>query len=110
MTDLVADPASTGSARTPAPDGGADRRPPWWRHRWAPAAGEVLVSTATAGAFTLLSTRIDVNPFVRVGQVSGLAQLQEYAALLALPLLAVLLFTAYRGAAARHQLVKRLVC
>ncbi|KIX78409.1 hypothetical protein SF23_06830 [Streptomyces sp. MBRL 10] len=59
---------------------------------------------------TLLSTRIGINPVVRIGQVSGLAQLQQYAALLGLPLLAVLLYTAYRSTPARHQLAKRLVC
>lgn len=73
-------------------------------------AAEVVVSVAAALLLTLLCTRISVNPLNRIGQVSGLAKIQLYAALLGLPVLAVLVYTAYRGAALRHRLVQRLVC
>ncbi|MEU7724706.1 hypothetical protein AB0B78_05620 [Streptomyces sp. NPDC040724] len=82
----------------------------WLSRRWVLALAEVVVSLVAALGFTLLSTHISVNPLVRIGQVSGLAKLQMYAAVLGLPLLAILLFTAYRGSLHRHQLAKRLVC
>ncbi|MGW5846939.1 hypothetical protein ACWFQ8_03040 [Streptomyces sp. NPDC055254] len=74
------------------------------------ALAEVVVSVVAALGYTLLSRHIGVNPMNRIGQVSGLAKLQLYAAVLGLPLLGLLLWTAYRGSARRHQLVKRLVC
>ncbi|MFE9633933.1 hypothetical protein [Streptomyces sp. NPDC006463] len=82
----------------------------WLSRRWVLPLAEVVVSLAAALGFTLLSTHISVNPLVRVGQVSGLAKLQQYAAVIGLPLLALLLYTAYRGKLPRHQMVKRLVC
>ncbi|MFD7629595.1 hypothetical protein ACFV7Q_26815 [Streptomyces sp. NPDC059851] len=88
----------------------AGRRRAWISRRWAHAAAEVAVCLAAAIGFMLLSRHISVNPTVRLGQVSGLAALQKYAALIGLPLLALLLYTAYRGAARRHRIVKRLVC
>lgn len=108
MTDLASHPV--GSRPAPGSPGAADSGRPWWRRRWAPVLGEIVVSVGAAGVYTLLCTRISVNPINRIGQVSGLAKLQEYVAVLGLPLLAVLLFTAYRGSALRHQLTKRLVC
>ncbi|MFI6445568.1 hypothetical protein [Kitasatospora sp. NPDC050543] len=65
---------------------------------------------ATALGFTVLSRSVDVNPMVRVGQVSGLAHLQLYAALLGLPPLAWLLYAAYRGSQGRFWLAQRLTC
>ncbi|GAA1400488.1 hypothetical protein GCM10009639_41580 [Kitasatospora putterlickiae] len=73
-------------------------------------AAEALVSVGAALVFTLLCTHISVNPTNRIGQVSGLAKIQQYVAVLGLPLLAVLVYTAWRGGAARHRLVQRLVC
>lgn len=108
MTDLASH--SVGSPSAPGPAAAAERAPRWWQRRWVPVVGEAVVSVGAASAYTLLCTRISVNPINRIGQVSGLAKLQEYVAVLGLPLLAILLFTAYRGSAFRHQLVKRLVC
>ncbi|MFE9930162.1 hypothetical protein [Streptomyces sp. NPDC005533] len=118
MTHLA--PEQVGEAGAPAqrpaePAQGTSRLSPsrseaWLSRRWVQASAEVVVSLVAALGFTLLSTHISVNPLVRIGQVSGLAKLQMYAALLGLPLLAVLLYTAYRGSLHRHQLAKRLVC
>ncbi|GAA2743788.1 hypothetical protein [Kitasatospora cinereorecta] len=75
-----------------------------------PIVWEAVVGIGAALGYTLLSTHISVNPLTRIGQVSGLAKLQQYAAIIGLPVLAVLLYTAYRGPLRRHQLVQRLVC
>ncbi|MEU9134321.1 hypothetical protein AB0D08_40725, partial [Kitasatospora sp. NPDC048540] len=103
------------SARVPAPrrpePGGprpAGRRRPSRRTWWA--AAEASAALLAALGFAALSTTVDLNPLVRIDQVSGLAELQLYVALLGLPLLALLVYTAYRGSVLRHQLVKRLVC
>ncbi|MFJ9645129.1 hypothetical protein [Streptomyces sp. NPDC101206] len=100
----------TGTTAGGAVASGAVRRRGWMSRRWAHASAEVAVGLVTALGFMLLSRHISVNPMVRLGQVSGLAALQKYAALIGLPLLALLLYTAYRGAARRHGIVKRLVC
>ncbi|MCX4628153.1 hypothetical protein [Streptomyces sp. NBC_01443] len=93
----------------PVPSNSAARRP-WTSRRRVLALAEAVVSLTAALGYMLLSRHISVNPIVRLGQVSGLATLQQYAAVIGLPLLALLLYTAHRGAARRHQLVKRLVC
>ncbi|MFG2879578.1 hypothetical protein ACGFYU_31985 [Streptomyces sp. NPDC048337] len=113
--DHLAGEAGAARSRTEAPDGAsAPRRgrslPAWTSTRWALILGEVVVSIAAALGYTLLCKHISVNPINRIGQVSGLAKLQQYVAVLGLPLLALLLYTAYRGTLARHQKVKRLVC
>ncbi len=82
----------------------------WTSRRGVLVLAEIVVSVAAALGYTFLSRHISVNPLHRIGQVSGLAALQLYAAVLGLPLLGVLLYTAYRGSAHRHQVVKRLVC
>ena len=71
---------------------------------------EVLVSLVAALGFTLLCTRVNVNPLIRLAQVSGLAKIQEYAALVGIPVLALLVYTAYRGSLRRHQVAQRLAC
>ncbi|MFD3540475.1 hypothetical protein ACFWUQ_13370 [Streptomyces sp. NPDC058662] len=105
-----------GPAHVPA-ERARDTSPPsvprmraWLSRRWVLALAEIVVSVVAALGFTLLSRHISVNPMNRIGQVSGLAKLQLYVAVLGLPLLGLLLLTAYRGSARRHQLVKRLVC
>ncbi|MBT2479255.1 hypothetical protein [Streptomyces sp. ISL-94] len=119
MTNLASDhlagEAGAARSRTAAPDGAsAPRRgrrlPAWTSTRWALILGEIVVSITAALGYTLLSKHISVNPIIRIGQVSGLAKLQQYVAVLGLPLLALLLYTAYRGTLRRHQTVKRLVC
>ncbi|MET9962550.1 hypothetical protein ABZ128_26380 [Streptomyces sp. NPDC006326] len=108
-----------GTAQSRAGTGTADGKPvsspapgsrPWTSRRWVLPLAEAVVSVVAALGYTVLCGRISVNPLVRLGQVSGLAALQQYAALLGLPLLAVLLYTAHRGSLRCHQLVKRLVC
>lgn len=116
MTHLA--PEEVGEAGRPRPARTAEgmsrlspsRSRAWLSRRWVLPLAEVVVSLVAALGFTLLSTHISVNPLVRIGQVSGLAKLQQYVAVIGLPLLAVLLYTAYRGKLRRHQLVKRLVC
>ncbi|MFD3761022.1 hypothetical protein [Streptomyces sp. NPDC058622] len=104
-------PARSGTAKGgPAPSPSSSRVRAWMAKRWVLILAEALVSVVAALGYTLLCSRIGVNPLNRIGQVSGLAKMQEYAALVGLPLLAVLLYTAYRGRLARHQLVKRMVC
>ncbi|MFE0602539.1 hypothetical protein ACFW2T_10700 [Streptomyces sp. NPDC058892] len=118
MTHLA--PETVGEAgaadRRPGAPAQGDSRPPasrgreWLSRRWVRILAEVVVSVVAALGYTLLSRHISVNPMNRLGQVSGLAKLQLYAAVLGLPLLGVLLYTAYRGPVLRHELVKRLVC
>ncbi|WP_033824238.1 hypothetical protein, partial [Kitasatospora sp. MBT63] len=115
MTDLA--PAVTDGAGHEAarPGGGTaavngPARTSWTSRRWVLIGAEALVSIAAALGYTFLCRHISVNPLNRIGQVSGLAKLQQYVALLGLPLLALLVYTAYRGSVLRHQLVKRLVC
>ncbi|MFE2410656.1 hypothetical protein ACFXDE_20180 [Kitasatospora sp. NPDC059408] len=120
MTDLAPDvvgaPSSTpGGARgassgetTTARAGGRFER--WTEKRWFLPLGEGVVSVVVALGFMLLCTHISVNPVTRIGQVSGLAKIQQYAALLGIPVLAVLLFLAYRGTLRYYQVAQRLAC
>ncbi|GGS86811.1 MULTISPECIES: hypothetical protein [Streptomyces] len=115
--EAIGEPGATrGGTGTSTRKGGgpaaaaAGRLRVWFSRRWVRALAEAVVSLAAALGYVLLSRHIVVNPIVRLGQVSGLAALQKYAAVLGLPLLALLLYTAYRGSARRHALAKRLVC
>ncbi|MEV7021017.1 hypothetical protein [Kitasatospora sp. NPDC093558] len=99
--------ASTGGTSTARPGGRFDR---WTEKRWFLPLGEGVVSVVVALGFMLLCTHISVNPTTRIGQVSGLAKIQQYAALLGIPLLAVLLFLAYRGTLRYYQVAQRLAC
>ncbi|MFJ3791746.1 hypothetical protein [Kitasatospora sp. NPDC090091] len=115
MTDLAAGPVGGSTTEPRRPDGvttdpAGSRAPGLLARPWAVRTAEAVVSVVAAFAFALLCTRIDVNPLSRVGQVSGLAMIQKYAALVGLPVLAVLLYTAYKGSVARAQLAQRLVC
>ncbi|MER8183952.1 hypothetical protein [Kitasatospora sp. NPDC094015] len=113
MTDLVDDPVS-GAALGPdrpaepvAEDGaGRSARFKPWQLRLAEGA----ISVVVALVFLRLCMHISVNPLIRVGQVSGLAKVQQYAAFIGLPLLAALLYAAYRGSLQRYQVLQRLVC
>ncbi|MEU3060060.1 hypothetical protein AB0P12_19810 [Streptomyces subrutilus] len=96
--------------RDGAPGPSSSRARAWASRRWVLALAEAAVSVAAALGYTLLCTRIGINPMNRIGQVSGLARMQLFAAVLGLPLLAVLLYTAYRGRSGRHRTVKRMVC
>ncbi|WP_030457420.1 hypothetical protein [Kitasatospora sp. NRRL B-11411] len=111
MTDLTTEPAAPAAA---AP--GRDSRLGRIGDRlhdlkpWQLRSAEFVVSIGASLLFLRLCMHISVNPLQRIGQVSGLAKVQQYGALVGLPLLAVLLYTAYRGSLRRHQLVQRLVC
>ncbi|WP_156178917.1 hypothetical protein [Saccharothrix sp. ST-888] len=84
------------------------RRP---RTRRLPAAtAEAALALVLAVGFMLWARNIHVNPLIRVGQVSGLARLQFRAALLAIPLLAAVLWAARRAGGPRWHLVLRLGC
>ncbi|MER7667237.1 hypothetical protein ABTY61_02075 [Kitasatospora sp. NPDC096128] len=90
---------------SPAKPSDPDRR----QQRSAPFA-EALLGLGTAVGFLLWARSIDVNPLVRIGQVSGLAGLQLHMAAVALPVLALLLHLAPRAHAERYRLVLRLGC
>ncbi|MER5637066.1 hypothetical protein ABT095_08925 [Kitasatospora sp. NPDC002227] len=73
-------------------------------------AAEAAVALAVGVGFMLWARNIDVDPMVRIGQVSGLAKLQFRAALIALPVFAVVLYAAYRSGARHYRLLLRLGC
>ncbi|MER7750481.1 hypothetical protein [Kitasatospora sp. NPDC097643] len=114
MTDLATSPVGGSRTESRQPEGTVAPRPGRFdgllARPLAVRSAEALVSIVAAFGFALICTRIDVNPLNRVGQVSGLAMIQKYAAVVGLPVLAVLLYTAYRGSVARNQLAQRLVC
>ncbi|KOU30512.1 hypothetical protein [Streptomyces sp. WM6368] len=99
--------ASSGGTSTAGPVGRFDR---WTEKRWFLPLGEAVASVAVALGFILLCTRIDVDPVSRIGQVSGLAKVQQYVALIGLPVLALLLLLAHRGTLRHYRVAQRLVC
>ncbi|MFJ8044724.1 hypothetical protein ACIRBX_29890 [Kitasatospora sp. NPDC096147] len=110
LTTEVADPPAEAPPAEPPPvdPPGPTRRP---------HARALLLTTAEAGlslavaiGFMLWARNIRVDPLVRIGQVSGLAQLQLRAALVALPLLALVLYAAHRAAPHRYRLALRFGC
>ncbi|MFB7912203.1 hypothetical protein ACFC1T_37805 [Kitasatospora sp. NPDC056076] len=82
------------------------RRP----RRRATAVAEAVVGLVTGVGFLLWARSIDVNPLVRIGQVSGLAGLQLHAAVVTVPVLAVLLYVAHRAGPDRYRPALRLGC
>ncbi|MEW2247977.1 hypothetical protein AB0907_11630 [Streptomyces sp. NPDC006975] len=76
---------------------------PWW-----PATGEVLVSLVTALGFTYWGLSVGNSPVTRVGQVSGLSDLQFRLALLLLVLLAAVGWATVRGGERVRSLAVRL--
>ncbi|MBO1414145.1 hypothetical protein [Streptomyces sp. FH025] len=120
MTDLAPDvvggrATAPGDVRAASSEGAVSGRPGdrfsrWTEKRWFLPLAEVVVSVVAGLGFMLLCTHISVNPTTRIGQVSGLAKIQQYAALLGIPVLAVLLFLAYRGTLRYYQVAQRLVC
>lgn len=97
-------PGSANATARPGPSAPRRSRP------YARGAAEAVVGAAAALGYTLMSNCVNVDPLVRLGQVSGLAALQLYAAAVGGPLLGVLVYSAHRGSPERHELVKRLVC
>ncbi|AUG77663.1 hypothetical protein CFP65_2847 [Kitasatospora sp. MMS16-BH015] len=79
-------------------------------HRLLAGAAEAAVGLAVGIGFMLWARNIHVNPMIRIGQVSGLAKLQFRAALLAVPLFAVVLYAAHRAGPQRYRLLLRLGC
>ncbi|MFJ8623587.1 hypothetical protein ACIRD3_12175 [Kitasatospora sp. NPDC093550] len=96
-------------ARRPVRAGAVPRRAGRSRRAWAVAA-EGGTALASGVGFLLWARGIDVDPLTRVGQVSGLAALQLRAAVVALPVLAVVLWAAHRAGPRRYPLVLRLGC
>ncbi|GHF82415.1 hypothetical protein GCM10018790_70190 [Kitasatospora xanthocidica] len=86
------------------------RLPARSRRRALAVAGEAAVSTGVALGFTLWARTVDVDPLIRIGQVSGLATLQFRAALIALPVLAAVLYAAHRASRRHFQHALRLGC
>ncbi|MEU3458489.1 hypothetical protein ABZ721_00850 [Streptomyces sp. NPDC006733] len=81
-----------------------------WRKRLAMIAAEFAVAIGAALAFARWSTTIAVNPMTRIGQVSGLAALQFRLIAVALPLLALVVWSVFRASPRVHRIVLRLVC
>lgn len=73
-------------------------------------SAEAAVALAVGVGFMVWARNIHVDPLIRVGQVSGLAKLQFRAAMLALPVFAVVLYAAHRAAPKRYRLLLRLGC
>ncbi|MER6045016.1 hypothetical protein ABT136_30425, partial [Streptomyces sp. NPDC001856] len=65
--------------------------------RWWPAVAECVVAVATALGFTARGVTVANSPVTRVGQVSGLSNLQFRLALLVLVVLAVVGWATVRG-------------
>ncbi|MFJ8946577.1 hypothetical protein ACIRG4_25655 [Streptomyces sp. NPDC102395] len=65
--------------------------------RWWPAVAECVVAVATALGFTYWGVTVANSPVTRVGQVSGLSNLQFRLALLVLVVLAVVGWATVRG-------------
>ncbi|MFF3735985.1 hypothetical protein [Streptomyces sp. NPDC002566] len=65
--------------------------------RWWPAVAECVVAVAMALGFTAWGVTVDDNPITRVGQVSGLSNLQFRLALLVVVVLAVVGWSTVRG-------------
>ncbi len=72
--------------------------------------GEALVALAVGIGFMVWARNISVDPLIRIGQVSGLAKLQFRAALIALPVLAAVLYAAHRADHRHYRLLLRLGC
>ncbi|MFJ9518999.1 hypothetical protein ACIRPK_12130 [Kitasatospora sp. NPDC101801] len=116
MTDLVSGPPTERS------EGGATQAEPervsratsrierLTSRRWVLPLAEAVLSVTAGIGFMLLSMHISVNPLNRIGQVSGLAKVQQYVAVIGLPILAVLLLAAYRGTLRTYYTVQRLAC
>ncbi|MFF7181119.1 hypothetical protein [Streptomyces sp. NPDC008121] len=76
--------------------------------RWAPAFGEIAVGVAAALGFTYLGLGVDNSPVTRVGQVSGLSNLQLWFALLVLAVLAAVGWATVRAGERVRKLSVRL--
>ncbi|MFI8828511.1 hypothetical protein [Streptomyces sp. NPDC053431] len=76
--------------------------------RWGPAAGEVAVALLAALGFTVWGLSVDNSPLTRVGQISGLSNLQLRFAFLVLVVLAVVGWVTVRGTARVRRLTTRL--
>ncbi|MEV5970086.1 hypothetical protein [Streptomyces sp. NPDC051921] len=76
--------------------------------RWGPASGEVAVALATALCFTVWGLSVGNSPITRVGQISGLSNLQLRFAFLVLVVLAVVGWATVRGTPRVRRLTTRL--
>ncbi|MER5862654.1 hypothetical protein [Kitasatospora sp. NPDC002040] len=79
-------------------------------HRLLAVSAEGAVALAVGICFMVWARNIHVDPMIRIGQVSGLARLQFRAALVALPVLGLVLYAAHRWSPHRYRLVLRLGC
>ncbi|MEH0542672.1 hypothetical protein QA802_06150 [Streptomyces sp. B21-105] len=94
--DRAADPALPARSRLAGPRATRNRirllLQPWW-----PATGEVVLALVTALGFTYWGLTVDNDPITRVGQISGLSNLQFRLALLVLVVVAVVGWATVRG-------------
>ncbi|WP_280717670.1 hypothetical protein [Kitasatospora sp. MAP5-34] len=74
------------------------------------AGSEIAVACGVSLVFAYWATTINVNPTTRVGQVSGLAELQFRLLVIGLPMLAIVTLSAFRGSARLHRMLVRLSC
>ncbi|MDH6124180.1 hypothetical protein [Kitasatospora sp. GP82] len=111
MPDVVAE--APDEPRLIPPDPPSPASPPRPRtpaRRLLAASAEAAVALVLAVGFMVWARNIQVDPMIRVGQVSGLAKLQFRAALLTIPLLAAVVRAAHRAEDRRYGLVLRLGC
>ncbi|MER7517912.1 hypothetical protein [Streptomyces sp. NPDC126499] len=99
------------TATTPEPT--AERTPPRellrrTARRWGPAGGEIIVAVAAALGFTVWGLSVGNSPITRVGQVSGLSNLQLRFAVLTLVVLAVVGWATVRATPRVRRLTTRL--
>ncbi|MFF3848873.1 hypothetical protein [Streptomyces sp. NPDC002328] len=89
-------PAPGGDISTPARRT-SERLARTLARRWGPAVGECVVAVVTALGFTYWGRSVDNNPITRIGQVSGLSNLQFRLALVVLVILLVVGWATARG-------------
>lgn len=75
--------------------------------RWGPAGGEALVGAVAALGFTVWGLSVGNSPITRVGQISGLSNLQLRFALLGLVILGAVGWATVRGTDRVRRLVVR---
>ncbi|MFD0571916.1 hypothetical protein ACFQ0T_25220 [Kitasatospora gansuensis] len=110
MPDTALGTAALPTQATPVDPLPPQRPSPARPYRLLLIAAEAAVALGVGIGFMLWARNIHVNPMIRIGQVSGLGRLQFRAALVALPVLGVLLYAAHRWDSDRFRLLLRFGC
>ncbi|MEV4949681.1 hypothetical protein [Streptomyces sp. NPDC053755] len=108
-TDLPLETAAPAPAERRAPSRRTPQELAGLRaRRWGPAAGEIAVGLLTALGFAYWGLTVGNSPVTRVGQVSGLSNLQFRLALVILVIVAVVGWATVRGSARVRAVTVRL--